>query len=525
MSLVQGSTLIKKGNPSIYLYPKKTFTPEESSRTISILLVGETGSGKTTLLNSLVNAVMEVKFEDPFRYVIIKEETGRGQHESQTSDVTIYYLLPPKGSKIPPLKIVDTPGFGDTRGLEEDEKIFEKISDVFKNKIDIINAICFVAKSSGNRLSSREEYIYNKVLNLFGNDIKENFVFMLTFCDANKPSIIKSLESDKSLFKDVIPFIKKPYYYKFNNSAIFADNVENEDDDEDFEMIKMFWKLGMDNFTKFINRIKLMNSKSLRLTKEVLKKRKQLETTILGLNSRVTKALAKIDNIKNVFNKFKIIQGNIKDIEKEDFSFYTTEEYYDEEPMPKGECTTYCANCCQYCHDPCWVCSKEKQGCSAMSGEYCTVCRGKCHWTHHIDKYTRPVKKTRQVKNEKKNLMKKYTDSKSKLSSQEQILRGLKNDFEREENECYEIIKDLSQVINQLNEIALNTKSYITTDDYIDEMILGIETDKKDKWQEKVKSLKEMKQKKELIRDISTKGSLDCFDSLSEFKEELKKMI
>jgi hypothetical protein len=147
----------------------------------------------------------------------------------------------------------------------------------------------------------------------------------------------------------------------------------------------MFWKLGMDNFTKFINRIKLMNSKSLRLTKEVLKKRKQLETTILGLNSRVTKALAKIDNIKNVFNKFKIIQGNIKDIEKEDFSFYTTEEYYDEEPMPKGECTTYCANCCQYCHDPCWVCSKEKQGCSAMSGEYCTVCRGKCHWTHHTD--------------------------------------------------------------------------------------------------------------------------------------------
>ena len=65
----------------------------------------------------------------------------------------------------------------------------------------------------------------------------------------------------------------------------------------------MFWKLGMDNFIKFINRIKL---------------------------------LAKIHNIKNLFNKLKIIQGNIKDIEKEVFSFYTTEEYYDEDPMPKG---------------------------------------------------------------------------------------------------------------------------------------------------------------------------------------------
>ncbi len=525
MSIVKGSTLIKKGNPSIYLYPKIKFTPEQESKAISILLVGETGSGKTTLLNSLVNSVMKVKFEDPFRYVIIKEETGRGQEQSQTSEVTIYYLLPPKDRNLPPLKIVDTPGFGDTRGLEEDEKIFEEISNTFKNKIDIINAICFVAKSSGNRLSSREEYIYNKVLNLFGNDIKENFVFMLTFCDANKPSIIKSLESDKSLFKDVIPFIRKPYYYKFNNSAIFTDNIENEDDDEDFGMIQMFWKLGMDNFEKFLNRIKVMNSKSLRLTKEVLKKRKQLETTILGLNNRVTQALSKIDNIKNVFNKFKQIQGNIKDIEKEDFSFDTPEEYYEDEPMPKGECTTYCATCYQYCHDPCWVCSKEKSGCSAMSGAYCTVCRNKCHWTSHIDKYTRPVKKIRMVRTQKKELMKKYIDTKSKLSSQEQILKGLKYEFENEEKECYNIIKDLSEVINQLNEIALNTKSYITTDDYIDEMIIGIETDKKDKWQEKVKSLKEMKQKKELIRDISTKGSLDCFDSLSNFKNELKRMI
>lgn len=525
MSLVSGSVLIKKGNPSIYLYPSRPFTKEENIQAISILLVGETGSGKTTLLNSLVNSVMKVKFEDPFRYVIIKEETGRGQEQSQTSEVTIYYLLPPKNRNLPPLKIVDTPGFGDTRGLEEDEKIFEKISNVFKNQIDIINAICFVAKSSGNRLSSREEYIYNKVLNLFGNDIKENFVFMLTFCDANKPSIIKSLESDKSLFKDVIPFIRKPYYYKFNNSAIFTENIENDDDDEDFGMIQMFWKLGMDNFEKFLNRIKMMNAKSLRLTKEVLKKRKQLETTILGLNNRVTNALSKIDNIRNVFNKFKQIKGNIKDIEKEDFSFTTSEEYYEDEPMPKGQCTTYCSSCCQYCHDPCWVCSKEKSGCSAMSGQYCTVCRGRCHWTSHIDKYTRPVKKTRTVINYKKELMKKYTDNKSKLSCQEQILRGLKTEFEKEERECYSIIKDLSEVINQLNIIALNTKSYITTDDYIDEMIIGLETDKKEDWQKKVKSLQEMKQKKELIRDISTKGSLNCFDSLSSFKKELVSMI
>lgn len=38
----------------------------------------------------------------------------------------------------------------------------------------------------------------------------------------------------------------------------------------------------------------------------------------------------KIDNIKNIFNKFKLIQGNIEDIEKGDFSFYSIEKDYEE---------------------------------------------------------------------------------------------------------------------------------------------------------------------------------------------------
>ena len=36
MSLVKGSTLIKDGTPSIYLYPSKPFTKEENNKAISI---------------------------------------------------------------------------------------------------------------------------------------------------------------------------------------------------------------------------------------------------------------------------------------------------------------------------------------------------------------------------------------------------------------------------------------------------------------------------------------------------------
>lgn len=51
---------------------------------------------------------------------------------------------------------------------------------------------------------------------------------MLTFCDGSIPQIKKSLESPNSLFNDIIPYIKKPYYYAFNFSAIFASNNESK---------------------------------------------------------------------------------------------------------------------------------------------------------------------------------------------------------------------------------------------------------------------------------------------------------
>ena len=52
----------------------------------------------------------------------------------------------------------------------------------------------------------------------------------------------------------------------------------------------------------------------------------------------------KIDNIKNIFNKFKLIQGNIEDIEKGDFSFYSIEKDYEEKLISKDRFTTYCVS-------------------------------------------------------------------------------------------------------------------------------------------------------------------------------------
>lgn len=71
---------------------------------------------------------MKIKYNDNFRYKIINENFGRAQSHSQTKNVTNYNIKTPEGKFY---QIIDTPGFGDTVGIEEDEKITMKITDFF----------------------------------------------------------------------------------------------------------------------------------------------------------------------------------------------------------------------------------------------------------------------------------------------------------------------------------------------------------------------------------------------------------
>ena len=139
--------------------------------------------------------------------------------------------------------LVDTPGFGDTRGLDFDKKIIEMIEDTFKNRCDSINAICFVAKSNEMRLSDHQKYILGEVMSIFGKDVGENFIAMLTFCDGQVPNIVPILESKESKFSEIKEQIHDPWYLIFNNSAIFC-GIEQK-------FTKSFWKLGMDSYRSF----------------------------------------------------------------------------------------------------------------------------------------------------------------------------------------------------------------------------------------------------------------------------------
>ena len=45
---------------------------------------------------------------------------NKNQLKAITKEITIYKIIPKKELNFPPLIVIDTPGFGDTSGKEED---------------------------------------------------------------------------------------------------------------------------------------------------------------------------------------------------------------------------------------------------------------------------------------------------------------------------------------------------------------------------------------------------------------------
>ena len=134
----------------------------------------------------MVNYIYNVQFDDKFRLKLITEKEKKGgQAVSQTDVVSAYFIDKPKGAKIDyDLVVLDTPGFGDTRGIEQDKAIAANIKAFFENVLDSIDAICFVVQASDTRLTPSKKYIFNNVLNLWGKDMKDNIFILITFADA-----------------------------------------------------------------------------------------------------------------------------------------------------------------------------------------------------------------------------------------------------------------------------------------------------------------------------------------------------
>ena len=299
---IQGSKLIyKKNNLDIYLYPQIELNEIEKEQAIVFILLGQTGSGKTLLLNTFINYVYGIEFNDNFRYEIAHEDSGIPQTETRTSNVIVYNIK--ATNRFPPFQIIDTPGFVHTKGFKQDMITFSQIEKVFKEKINSLNAICFVTMSSITRFTPVQLYILTSILDLFGEDVKENFIAMLTFSDDGKPQVMEALEDPHCIFSSIIPYLNKPWYYKFNNSATFYTDIG--------EFNKFYFKFSMKNMEEFTKTLIKLPRKNLTQTRQVLEERIKIEKNGEILYKKLNEGMDKINNIKRILEIVSIIKRDV----------------------------------------------------------------------------------------------------------------------------------------------------------------------------------------------------------------------
>ena len=144
---------------------------------IVLMLIGTKGSGKSMLLNAMINYILDVRWEDNFRFSIIadeRENRSGNRNKSQTQYISSYTVNPPAGSKLDyKLTVIDTPVFERGNDSESDNHmhIIEHIrkflldTDYYVNRL---NAVGLVSQASQANQTLWLKYIFNSVfLNAF----------------------------------------------------------------------------------------------------------------------------------------------------------------------------------------------------------------------------------------------------------------------------------------------------------------------------------------------------------------------
>ncbi|XP_067257778.1 uncharacterized protein [Chanodichthys erythropterus] len=439
---------------------KWTYGNKDSSKQNKIvLLVGETGTGKTTLINTMVNYLLGVKFEDEEWYEITEEEEAGDQSESQTSEITMYEVCPVENPVS--LTIIDTPGYGDTRGLEKDLEVAENLSTLFQNNDGVreIDAVCFVIQASKNRLSDRQHYIISSVLSLFGKDIVNNIVFLITHSDGLPPkNVIGAINKAK------IPCRRdktgQPVHFLFNNRQAEAHHSEKRY----LRAQRDAWEDSMDETRKFLQSLEGKNRRSLELTSNVLIERIQFEALICNLQLRIQEKESKKSEKIQIQEAMR--QNKEKIDRRTNFSIRVKKTVKEKVPIEsaswKSRKATTCTVCEENCHEfDCWWVSNPSK-CEVMKNGYCTVCTGKCHHSKHVKENKKYVISTSSIVMEFDEFKKKYEKAQEQTKRFSVIMDHLDKDLKDIEDKKLILLFNAYKTIKHLSQIALKPDSAFT---------------------------------------------------------------
>nr|XP_024656441.1 uncharacterized protein LOC112431931 [Maylandia zebra] len=523
--IISKSVQIRSGPPAVYqLRPKETKIGSLTIKTVgekntnkankNILLVGETGAGKSTLINSMVNYTMGVKGDDKVWFQIIEEAKKKCQSESQTPDVIMYEIFDVKDQTLPySLTIIDTPGYGNTRGTAKDDIVITRLFELFQSEDGVheVHAVCLVMKATDNRVSYRLKYVFDSLMSLFGKDVEKNIVALITHSDgmpaknvleALQAAKIKCAKNEKNL----------PAHFLFNNCLNTEITEENEFG------LNTAWRVterGMNQFKVFLEKTP---PQKLKTTVEVLNSQIRLKACIQNLQERIKfieEKQKEITETKEALNNYRKQMEN-----NEKFTVEVPENYKDKEPIDGGwwglgfyEGAVCCTVCEENCHHPGCKVAWSAGSCEIMKNGHCTACTRKCPVSAHVKDKWIYVTKKRYVKKTNEDMKKQYEINKTEGLNKQSLFENLEVELNKLTAKKSPLLDESYQHLVRLEQIALKTDSAST----LGHLDFLIEKMKEEGDTEKVTKLEKMKKREA----EANKPEPNLFDKLTGYGKKI----
>lgn len=221
-----------------------TIRSQSNIETLNILLLGETGVGKSTFINSIINYLTYRTFNEAQTNKPLIAITTR-EHMCKSY---IYNL----NGKLR-LRFIDTPGFGDTRGIDYDHRNLQEISYYIK-KYSNLHAVCFLLKPNESRLNIFFRSCFGQLFHLFG----ENLINNLIFCFTNSRSTFYTPGNTMTLLETMLDnkiVLKKTNVFCFDNES-FIQHDRIQFTDEELRAYEQSWNQSKQESFRLIKYIR-----------------------------------------------------------------------------------------------------------------------------------------------------------------------------------------------------------------------------------------------------------------------------
>ena len=404
---------------------------------LKIAVIGRTGAGKTTFINCLVNHMFNVRFEEPRKVVISQQiqvssqlpgeqpivamlnctfkqfknkqaEAGGKQSQSQTTKAVVYDLE----NDLFKLTIIDTPGIGDTRGMQVDQENCSSISAAVGAMSDL-NALILVHKALDCRTDVMLKYLYREMQGILPQSCKQNL--LIAFTAVQNPTKIDALLALKELG---IP--TEGNYFTFENNSLIPKSTWLSTVGTDtgyipkklkrlIDDMENAWYDSAEEFVRLFQRIKANVPVSSADFIEISIRRKAIDRLVAQHFHKTVELELLVDEIEHRLDECKRVQQRQK--ENQDFNTVKTRQVRKEREVIRANFNLvtvfpskvlFCYICRQDCHVPCRLrCTlrdgdMDLAGCQAFGGnestgtfgrQTCTECKHSV--TRHSHSYKR----------------------------------------------------------------------------------------------------------------------------------------